>query len=137
MLVKPPRFRQLPHPADIRLAVWGNNREELLRNGVLGAMYTAMDVELPLAPASWHRVPEWPASLEGRLVAAVNEALFLLYTRRQMTVALRRHDREVELGAAPLPPGSTPAREIKAATFHGLSTGRSAGRLRAIILLDL
>jgi len=135
--MRSPRFRQLPHTADIRLAAWGDTHEELLRNAVLGAMHTAMDGALALAPASWHRVPEWPASPEGRLVAAINEVLFLLYARGQVTVALRERSPGVELGVATLPPGRTPAREIKAATFHGLSAGRSGGRLRAIILLDL
>lgn len=97
-----------------------------------------MDGKVPTAPTGWHTVPRWPKLLESQVVAAVNEALFLLYARRTLTVTLRtKEGGGIELGVAPLPSGRFPAREIKAATFHGLSAGRSGGRLRAVVLLDL
>ncbi len=132
-----PRFRLLPHTADVRLAVWGGSEESLLRHAVLGALALALGAVPAAAPRRWIEVRPWPAGLEARLVRAVNEALFRLYVHREVATGLRRKDGRIQLGLAPLRADRQPAVEVKAATFHALAPRRAGSRLRAVLTLDL
>jgi SHS2 domain-containing protein len=133
-----PRYRLLPHTADVRLLVWGSTVEELVTNAVHGALRIA--VGRRSAGAGWSRIElrglsQDPARL---LVSVVNEALFLLYGRCQLVRAVELHDGCATLRVVSLPAGSAPETEVKAATFHGLAPERGAtGRLRAVLTLDL
>jgi len=131
-----PRFRRLPHTADVRLAVWGVGESDLLRNAVAGALACALEQAPRGVPARWRRVERWPRTVPGRLVALVNEALFLLYARREVAVTARFGRSGADLGVVPLPRGRTPAAEVKAATFHALRPARGARR-SAVLTLDL
>ncbi len=131
-----PRFRRLAHTADVRLAIWGDDEEELVRNGVAGALACALDRPVRGSPQTWHTIERWPEELAARLVRAINEALFLLYAWRQVAVDVRLHGTGATLGVAPLPAGWSPAIEVKAATFHDLAVVRRP-RLRAVLTLDL
>jgi SHS2 domain-containing protein len=131
-----PRFRRLPHTADLRLAVWGADEGELLANAVAGALRCALDRAPRGRPRRWAAVARWPRALPDRLVRTVNEALFLLYTRHELTLGVRCTARGASLGVAPLPAGWVPVTEVKAATFHALRPAASP-RLRAVLTLDL
>lgn len=131
-----PRYRQLAHTADVRLAVWGGSEEELLRNAAAGALACALGGPARGAAQRWHPVDRLPRDLAARLVRVVNEALFLLYLRREAAVDVRLGRAGAEIAVATLAAGRTPAVEIKAATFHALEVTRGA-RLRAVITLDL
>jgi SHS2 domain-containing protein len=131
-----PRFRQLAHTADVRLAVWGADEAELLANAVAGALRCALDRAPRGRPRRWVAVARWPHALPDRLVRAVNEALFHLYVRRELAVAVRCTARGAALGLAPLPAGRSPVTEVKAATFHALRPVTSP-RLSALLTLDL
>jgi SHS2 domain-containing protein len=131
-----PRFRRLAHTADVRLAIWGDDEEELLDNAVAGALASALDRPVRRAPLQWHTVERWPEELPDRLVRAVNEALFLLYVRRQVVTGVRLGGASATLGVVPLPEGWSAAAEVKAATFHDLAVVRRP-RLRAVLTLDL
>ena len=131
-----PRFRQIAHTADVRLAAWGRDEEELLRNAVLGTLACALGRPPRGEPAHWHAVTSWPEDLRGRLVCAANDALFRLYVRGEVAVDVRLGVDRGYLGVAPLPGGWPLAVEVKAATFHDLAI-RRGDRLRAVITLDL
>jgi SHS2 domain-containing protein len=77
-----------------------------------------------------------PPDLPARLVRVVNEALFLLYSRRELTVAVRCSRGGAALGTMPLPPSCSPVTEVKAATFHALRPAMSP-RLAFVLTLDL
>jgi SHS2 domain-containing protein len=132
-----PRFRQLPHVADLRLAIWGRSEEELLQNAVAGAIRAALARPAGGVPERWATVERWPVSLSGRLVGAINEALFWLYCRRLVAVASSFAANSGRLGLAPLAAGRQPALEVKAATFHDLRLEAGGRSLRAIVTLDL
>ena len=131
-----PRYRRLAHTADVRLAVWGDSEEELLRNAVAGALGCALERAPHGRVARWQPLSGWPRPLPGRLVRIVNEALFLLYTRREVVIAVHCGRAGATLGVAPLPPQWTPVTEVKAATFHALRP-HAGPRLAAVLTLDL
>jgi len=132
-----PRFRTLPHGADLRVAVWGANEEELIRNAVAAANTLALGSLPRLATREWVPIVPWPTGLQSRLVRAVNEALFQLYARHALAVGFERGPRSARLAIAPLPPGRKPELEVKAATYHDLLPRRRARRLAALITLDV
>ena len=132
-----PRFRTLPHRADLRVAVWGADEAELIRNAVAAAVTLALG-RVPRATAQeWLDIRPWPAGLPSRLVRAVNEALFHLYARHEFAVGFESTARGARLALAPLPPGCRPDLEVKAATYHDLRPRRGGGRLSALITLDV
>jgi hypothetical protein len=132
-----PRFRVLPHTADVRLAVWGADRAELLRNAVAGTVRLALGRPPRRGTIRRAAVPGAPSELDRQLVRAVNEALHQLYARRAAAVGLALRSGRVVLELSPLPAGWMPALEIKAATFHALTPRRQHGRLSAVLTLDL
>jgi SHS2 domain-containing protein len=132
-----PRFRQLAHTADCRLAVWGADEEEILNNGVAAALSVALARAPAGVPREWRALPARPRSFAATLVAVVNEALFLLYSRREVTVAVARRRGRTLLGTRPLRAPHAAIVEIKAATFHHLAAARRGDRLRATLTLDL
>lgn len=132
-----PRYRTLAHGADLRVAVWGIDAEELIRNAVVAAGTLALG-NLPRLPVrSRIRVRPWPAELPSRLVRAVNEALFHLYARRKVALEFTLGPAGATLGLADLPPGCRPELEVKAATYHDLRPCRRARRLAAMLTLDV
>ena len=131
-----PGFRRLPHTADCRLAIWGHGEEDLIRNAVLGTLRQAVDRPSRGEGGRWQRVSPWPSDLDARMVAAVNHALFNLYSRRLLVTDFAfRHDR----GFVRLAPLSRQVllREVKAATFHALTPRRRGRRLSVVLTLDL
>ena len=132
-----PRFRQLAHTADVRLAVWGDDEDEIIANAVAGVMCVAMGRNSTAQPRDWAPVEPWRGDLSWRLVRAANEALFQLFTRRRRAVAFRSTTDAAQLGLTPLPRTAAPQVEIKAATFHDLHPRREAGRLSAVLTLDV
>jgi SHS2 domain-containing protein len=135
--VSRPRFRALPHTADVRLAVWGDDPAELLRNAVAGTVRLALG-RSPCRGAIRHATVPGPAApLDRQLVRTVNEALHQLYTRQSVAVGLLVRRGRVVLELSQLPAGRFPELEIKAATFHALVPRRRRGRLTAVLTLDL
>ncbi len=136
MSVSTLRYRRLPHTADCRLAVWGKSEEELIRNAVAGTLRQASNHRFRGSCGHWQRVEPWPSDIGARIVAAVNQALFSLYSQRLVTTdfELRRNR-----GFVRLTPLTRQAflREIKAATFHALHPYRRKGRLTVVLTLDL
>ncbi len=132
-----PRFRTLAHGADLRVAVWGADEEELIRNAVAAAGTLALGRVLRLAPGKRVPIVPWPPDLPARLVRAVNEALFHLYTGHEVAVGFELIPGSARLVLAPLPPGWRPDLEVKAATYHDLRPRRVAERLAALITLDV
>lgn len=131
-----PRYRQLAHTADCRLLIWGADRDELVGNAVAAAVAVALGRAPGGPPTGWRHLPSQRAFSQA-LVAAINEALFLLYSRREATVAVARRRGRLCLGTRPLAPRRGPAIEVKAATFHDLAAARRGSRLRAVLTLDL
>lgn len=132
-----PRFRITSHTADVRLHVWGDTEQELVAHAVAGAMRLALGRDAGGRATSWHVVQRDARDAASRLVAAVNEALFLLYTRHQVTVAVSRTGRRISLGVVGPAPGVRLEGEIKAATFHALRPRREGRRRSAVLVLDV
>ena len=117
--------------------MWGHTEEELISNAVLAAMTLSLGTLPGPAPSRRAAIRPRPNDLTSRLVRAVNEALYLLYARREVAVRCERTRRGAALVLAPLPAGVAPRLEIKAATYHDLRPIRRGGRLRAILTLDV
>jgi SHS2 domain-containing protein len=130
------RFRRLPHVADCRLLVWGNDPETLVANAVEGTLRQALGCPFKRAEPEWLPLTSWPPDLARQLVSAVNEALFLLYSRGLVTLSFRVSGGRGWLATVPLR-GRAIVREIKAATFHSLEPVRRHGRIRVTLTLDL
>ncbi len=130
------RFRALRHVADCRLLVWGEDEETLIAHAIAATLRHALISEPRGAAREWHPVLPWPPDLAGRLVHAVNEALFLLYTRRRVATGFALRDGGGWLGTVPLGDRAI-GREIKAATFHALRPANRRGRLSVTLTLDL
>lgn len=132
------RFRQLPHTADVRLAVYGENEEELFRHLALGLGRLVLG-RTPRGPHTGVHPLLLPAGdLPARLVKLGNEVVFLLFTRRQATVDVRLSADEAQLFLRPLSRRAVPLFEVKAVTFHALKPRRDPRRgLSAVVTLDL
>jgi SHS2 domain-containing protein len=135
--VSRPRFRTLAHGADLRVAVWGADEEELIRNAVVAASTLALGTVPRLQPSDWAPIRPWPTDLPSQLVRAVNEAVFRLYATHELAVGFELIPGGARLALAPLPPGRKPDLEVKAATYHDLHPRRRAERLAAQITLDV
>lgn len=132
-----PRFRLLPHTADVRLAVYGQSQEELLRHLALGLVAFVLGY-LPRGRASAYAQLILPEDDPGaQLVRLGNEVLYWLFTRRQQTVDLTCEGSQAQLHLRPLPRHRQLPFEIKAVTFHALQPRRDSSRLRAVLTLDL
>jgi len=132
-----PRFRTLPHRADLRVAVWGDDEEELIRNAVAAAGMLALGKLPHVSGQTWVGIRPWPGDLPSRLVRAVNEALFHLYARQKVALSFELTASGARLALASLPTGCRPEFEVKAATYHDLRPRRRAGRLGALMTLDV
>lgn len=132
-----PRFRTLAHAADVRVAIWGDDEDDLIGNAVLAATTLALGRLPRAAPSGRAAIRPWPRDLPSRLVRVVNEVLFRLYARRELAVGFERDRRGARLVLAPLPAGFRPASEIKAATWHDLRPRPRGGRLSAVMTLDV
>lgn len=132
-----PRYRLLPHTADVRVAVWADDERELLDNLVLATTRVVMGRPLHLAASLRAPLEAWPATLEARLVRVANEVTFQLLHRRRAGTGLAWANDLPSLELAPLPPGLQPELEVKAATYHDLRPRRQRGRLSAVLTLDL
>ncbi|HVN75545.1 MAG TPA: archease [Thermoanaerobaculaceae bacterium] len=132
-----PRFRTLTHRADVRVAVWGEDEYDLIGNAVAAAIAAALGTRRQSEGRRRIPIVPWPPDLASRLVRAVNEALFTLYARREAACGVVRTPRGAALLVGPIPPGSAPELEIKAATYHDLRPRRRGGRLAALITLDV
>jgi len=136
-VVARPTYRRLSHTADLRLVVWGCGFEELCGGAVRGAMHEALGRPPRGTPGRYVEVEHAPDDEVLRLVRTVNEALFLIYARRLVSVGVRWEDRRVLLGVRPLPNGKDPEVEVKAATLHALAHPAKGGRQRLVLTLDL
>ncbi len=132
-----PRFRTLRHTADLRIAVWGSDEEDLIRNAVAAATTAVLGGVRRLPARGWAEIHPWPPDLPSRLVRAINEALFHLYLKREIAVGFELTAGGARLALAPLPPECRPDLEVKAATYHELKPRRHRGRLTARITLDV
>ncbi len=111
--------------------------EELSSNAVRGAMHEALGRPVRGTPARYLELEDAPDDDLLRLVRTVNEALFLLYTRRLVSTGVRCEGDRTSLGVRPLPSGRDPGVEVKAATLHALASPVKGGRQRVVLTLDL
>lgn len=132
------RFRQLPHTADVRLAVYGQNEEELMRHLAFGIVRLVLG-RTPKGPASFSsRFFLPPDDLAARLVRVGNEVVFWIFAKRQVPVDITLSGQEASLHLRPLPRHATPRFEIKAVTFHALRPqAKGKAGLSAVLTLDL
>lgn len=132
------RFRQLPHTADVRLAVYGQNEEQLMRHLLLGIGRLVLG-RTPQGPATFSsRFFLPPDDLAARLVRVGNEVVFWLFAKRHVPVNITLHGQEAELHLRPLARRATPRFEIKAVTFHALRPqAKGKAGLAAVLTLDL
>lgn len=148
-------YRFLDHTADIALEVTGETLEGVFAQAGVGLFALVFDG--PVSPAGEVGVAVSSVDREGLLVAWLNQLLFLhdtegwVFTRFEVTL------REIPAAGRPGPgdrsepagiclegrawggkpePGAGRFREVKAATYHGLSISATAP-YRATIIFDL
>ncbi|MGQ9836032.1 MAG: archease [Thermoanaerobaculaceae bacterium] len=132
-----PRFRQLPHTADVRLAIYGRTEEELLLHLALGLGRLVLGHTPSGKPQRETIVRFGTEELGPRLVRFGNEVLFWLFTRHCVTIGVRFKGDEVVLALRALSSREKPLFEVKAVTAHALAPQKLAGRYKAVITLDL
>lgn len=131
------RFRQLPHTADLRLAIYGQTEEELLLHLALGLGRVILGHTPSGKPQREAVVRLGDEELGPRLVRFGNEVLFWLFTRRCVTIGVRFQGEEAILALRSLSAREKPLFEVKAVTAHALAPQKQAGRYKTLITLDL
>lgn len=132
-----PRFRQLPHTADVRLAIYGQTEEELLLHLALGLGRLALGRTPSGKPQREVVFRLGGEELGPRLVRFGNEVLFWLFTRHYLTIGVRLKGDEAVLALRPLSSREKPLFEVKAVTAHALAPQKQAARYKVLITLDL
>lgn len=130
-------YRRLPHTADLRLVVWGENWEELCRAAVRGTLHEALGFPPRGRPTAFVPLEDAPEAAELRLIRLVNEALFQLFCHRLVSTEVSFAGPRPGLGVRRLSPGREPQSEVKAATLHALPSLISGDRLRLVLTVDV
>jgi SHS2 domain-containing protein len=133
-----PRYEQLEHTADLALRVYGRTLRELFANAAYAMFCQLADLER-IAPAVQREVKVEGLDYESLLVNWLNELLYLQDTRDEAYIAFeiyklsRRHLQAIVRGE----PTEDIHTIIKAATYHGLSIGKTDGCYAATIIFDV
>ncbi|MBI4056854.1 MAG: archease [Elusimicrobia bacterium] len=138
-MAKPVGFKVLPHTAEIGLEIWGKDMEEFFQNAGLGLLEIYGNISVP--PRERKAALLRSGDPEALLVSWLNEIVYLVSAQRwipsQITVvAATPQTLKAELSGGKIPPGRL-AREVKAATYHGLKIEREGNRLKARIIFDV
>ncbi|MBI4425411.1 MAG: archease [Elusimicrobia bacterium] len=142
MPAKRSSFRIIPHTAEVALELRGSDWPSFFASAARGLM-ALYAVEPALPPSETKRLEMRADSAEELLVAWLNELIYWTGTKRWIAVEARVSEAyptqlSAELSGAPLPPGARLAREIKAATFGGLTIGGSDAKgWKATVILDV
>lgn len=132
-----PRFRQLPHTADVRLAIYGRTEQELLLHLALGLGRLVLGRTPCGKPQREAVFRLGTKELGPRMVRFGNEVLFWLFTRNCVTIGVRFKGDEAVLALRSLSSKEKPLFEVKAVTAHALAPQKQAGRYKVQLTLDL
>jgi SHS2 domain-containing protein len=134
-----PGFREIAHPADVALQVYGRDLSSLYRHAALGLMHllrcTAVE---PLIEPPSLRISLQATDLETLMVDWLGELLFLIERyQRCWTVHDVRIDAPCKLTAdARCSPGARPRREFKAVTYSDLGIVATTEGYETVIVFD-
>ncbi len=136
----PGGFQELPHPADLCLAVWGESRAELYRYAAL-ALFEALDCWVaPERQAATSEIHLHAPDPETLLVDWLGELLYQGERQQACWQTCTLHHlsaTELQATVQGVRP-ARPRREVKAVTYAGLEVVEEAqGRWTATITLDV
>jgi SHS2 domain-containing protein len=132
-------YEILPHTADLRIRVQGRTLEEVLRSALRGMRYVmhpraarrSLDLERPITVAA--------PDIATLLVDFLSDALTLAHINRQVYPDARIEELSPTTVRATLRGSRVPrfARDIKAATYHGMEVTRMQDGHEATVVFDV
>ncbi len=137
-----PKYRQLPHTADLAWRIRGDSLPELFENAA-GALTATMTDRRYLRRLEKRQIELESPDREALLVDWLNYLLYLfdvegfLGREFQVTALTDRHLRATAWGEKFDPERHPEKTAIKAATYHHLEIGPRDGGWQATVILDL
>ena len=138
-------FEILEHTADIGIAAYGKNKEEVFINAAKGMFEIIAGGNKTFKENFYDKIKLEADNLEGLLFAWLNELLYISETRLVILSKFKIKELsdfqikvEVE-GAKINPPSTKIEKEIKAVTYHHLEIKKDeeSGLWRAQIIFDI
>jgi len=133
------KFKILEHKADLRIRVYGKDKEELFLNALLG-MTAGLRPEISNQQSVIRKIDIKSPDSEALLVDFLSEALYLIQTSKEIynSVKFKKlSDANLEAELT----GQKAERfgeDIKAVTYHGLEIKeRKDGALEATLIFDI
>src|SRR3989344_2432274 len=133
------KFKILEHKADLRVRVYGKDKEELFLNALLG-MTAGLRPEISNQQSVIRKIDIKSPDSEALLVDFLSEALYLIQTSKEIynSVKFKKlSDANLEAELT----GQKAERfgeDIKAVTYHGLEIKeRKDGALEATLIFDI
>lgn len=137
-----PKYRQLPHTADLGWRIWGESLPELFENAAAALVSTLTD-RRSLKLSETREISLESVDREALLVDWLNHLLYLFdvdgFLGRQFRVELLTNRRlRARVRGEVFDPTRHPEKTaVKAATYHQLQIVREGGGWRATVILDL
>jgi len=138
-------FEILEHTADIGIAAYGKNKEEVFINAAKGMFEIIAGENKTLKQNFYDKIKLEADNLEGLLFAWLNELLYISETKlvilsKFKIKELSDYHIEAEVGGAKInPPSVKIEKEIKAVTYHRLEVKKDeeSGLWRAQVIFDI
>jgi len=138
-------FEILEHTADIGIAAYGKNKEEVFINAAKGMFEIIAGENKTLKQNFYDKIKLEADNLEGLLFAWLNELLYISETKlvilsKFKIKELSDYHIEAEVGGAKInPPSVKIEKEIKAVTYHRLEIKKDeeSGLWRAQVIFDV
>ena len=138
-------FEILEHTADIGIAAYGKNKEEVFINAAKGMFEIIAGENKTLKQNFYDKIKLEADNLEGLLFAWLNELLYISETKlvilsKFKIKELSDYHIEAEVGGAKInPPSVKIEKEIKAGTYHRLEVKKDeeSGLWRAQVIFDI
>jgi SHS2 domain-containing protein len=137
-----PKYRQLPHTADLGWRIWGDSLPELFENAAAALVSTLTD-RRRLRLTETREISLGSGDRESLLVDWLNHLLYLFdvdgFLGRDFRVAsLTPRRLRARVRGEKFDPSRHPEKTgVKAATYHQLKIGREAGVWQATVVFDL
>lgn len=136
---EPAGFREIEHPADLALSIWGRTEEEMLTQGA-AAVVDRLTEGAPVDDVEERRVELSALDREDRLVRFLNEVIVLAIVEgflvARAEVRLRDDGLSAVLRGEPRAHGKIAA-ELKSATYHDLRITDDEGRVSSLVVIDV
>ncbi|MBI4050885.1 MAG: archease [Elusimicrobia bacterium] len=139
-MAKPLGFKIIPHTAEMGLEFWGKDLEQLFENAARGLL--AVYGNVSVSSNEKKVVLLKSGDPESLMVSWLNEIIYLVSAQSWIPsqgkiLSADTQTLKAEMYGGKIPGGVHLAREVKAATYHGLKIERDGHRLKAKVIFDV